>query len=55
MAEIIDGVYFEKLSLMLGNLQTWEKRKADIFHELYGKTIDTKLGRLLKNEKGVIN
>ena len=51
MAEIIDGVYFEKLSLMLGNLQTWEKRKADIFHELYGKTIDTKLDRLLKNER----
>ena len=23
MSEIIDGVFFEKLSLMLGNLQGW--------------------------------
>lgn len=29
--EIIDGVYFEKLSLLLGNLQAWEKKKYDVF------------------------
>ena len=39
MSEIIDGVFFEKLSLMLGNLQTWEKQKQEAFGEMYGVTI----------------
>lgn len=46
MSEIIDGVYFEKLSLLLGNLQTWEKSKDDMLNELYGKAISHKLAIL---------
>lgn len=49
MTEIIDGVYFEKLSLMLANLQNWEKRKGEIFYELYGKIIDKKIGWMEQN------
>jgi hypothetical protein len=47
--EIIDGVYFEKLSLMLGNLQSWEKKKEQVFNDMYGTSIESKLIKMQRN------
>lgn len=40
---------------MLGNLQSWQKRKEEIFYGKYGQLIEGKLMKLDRNENEVKN
>lgn len=49
MNEIIDGIYFEKLGMVLTHLQEWEKKRNSVVEEVYHESISNVFMKMEKN------